>query len=792
MSRMRLFVVPHTHWDREWYLPFEAFQLRLAAVVDELVEVLESDPSFASFTLDGQAIVLEDYLDARPEQEARLRALLAAGRVEVGPSYVLPDELLVGGESLVRNLLIGRAVCERFGAPPSPVGYLPDSFGHPLQLPQILAGFGIESFVFSRGMGDELEELGAVFRWRGPEGSEVLACQQLPNYGNFGHVTDAADAQARIEAIVEQFAGPLERTGGREMLLCAGDDHLPVRRDLPILCAELAARLPATEIRIARYSDYVDAVGRPDLPVHTGELLGSRVQNILRGVNSARLYLKQANERAERRLLDAETLSALHSLRTGEPFPVSDFRLAWRQLLRCQPHDSICGCSCDEVHRDMLVRYALLERQIDALEHRALGGIARADQGAASVGVVNPLPERRRGLVQAPGSEPVAVELDGFSARTIELTPASAPRPSAGSAIESECLRVEARPDGTLSIFDKPSGRRFEHVHRLEDELDMGDLYNFCPVPGASMWRSNGAAVRVLRDGPVIFELELRVSAERPAGLDGDLRAETQTAPLELTTVVRLVQGIRRIEFHTKIENRTRDHRLRAVFGVGAENAAGPVRAEGQFALVDRPLDPPEPQTAWVEPPDPTQHTSGVVALGPLALLTKGLPEYEARRAEHGSELCLTLIRAVGLISRPSGAIATRPLGAGPALATPEGQCLGTHELEYALLPGADTLDATALLRASQDYRHPFVLAPAGTELESPLSIEGDVVFSCLKGAEDGDGLILRCFNPGDSRVHARIEGDFAVSLARLDEADARGQSTELQPGQIVSLRLRA
>ncbi|MBV9006806.1 MAG: hypothetical protein JO181_19220, partial [Solirubrobacterales bacterium] len=125
----RFFVVPHTHWDREWYWPFERFQLELARVVDQVIDVLERDRSFSSFTLDGQAIVLEDYLEVRPENEARLRALLEAGRIEVGPSYMLPDEFLVGAEPLVRNLLLGRAVCERFGGKPSPVGYLPDSFG---------------------------------------------------------------------------------------------------------------------------------------------------------------------------------------------------------------------------------------------------------------------------------------------------------------------------------------------------------------------------------------------------------------------------------------------------------------------------------------------------------------------------------------------------------------------------------------------------------------------------------------------------------------------------------------
>ncbi len=414
----RFHVVPHTHWDREWYAPFEVFQLRLAAVVDEVIEVLETDPAFTCFTLDGQAIVLEDYVETRPENEGRLRALLQANRIEVGPSYVLPDEYLVGAEPLVRNLLVGRAVCERFGARPAPVGYMPDSFGHPAQLPQVLAGFGIDSFIFSRGLGDQIDEVGVVFRWRSPDGSEVRAFQQLPHYGNFV-VGDADDAQARtLEiAIAERFGVALERAGVDDVLLCNGEDHRRIRRDLPALCAELERRLPGASFEIARYSDYAAAVQPDGLPAWTGELLGSRLQNVLRGVNSARLYIKRANERAERRLLEVETLASLSALHAGAPFPVSDFRLAWRQLLKCQPHDSICGCSCDEVHRDMLVRYEQLDRTVAQLQRRALDGFA-AD--GVTAGAINLLPYRRRGLVELPGMEPAFVE----------LATASAPAPS--------------------------------------------------------------------------------------------------------------------------------------------------------------------------------------------------------------------------------------------------------------------------------------------------------------------------------------------------------------------------
>ncbi len=776
------FVVPHTHWDREWYRPFEHFRLELARVVDGVIEVLEGDPDFSSFTLDGQAILLEDYLEVRPENEGRLRALLSSGRLEVGPSYVLPDGILVGGEPLVRNLLMGRAVCERFGGEPSPVGYLPDSFGHPAQIPQLLEGFGIRSFIFSRGLGDQIDEVGVIFRWRSPDGSEVLAFQQLPHYGNFAGLSTVDDAERRVRDIVERFGKVLARAGVNDVLLCNGTDHQPINPELPNWCAELEQRFPGSEFTIAKYDDYVRAVGPVEVPAWTGELIGSRLQNVLRGVNSARLYIKRANERAEQRLLAVETLAALRTLRDGT-LAGADFKLAWRDLLRCHPHDTICGCSCDEVHRDALVRYESLERTLSVLRSRALQGVA--GEGTA-LGVFNPLPYRRRGVAELAGGEPALVELEGFAARTFQAVPARPRRDQAGSVVESDVFRVEGAEDGTLTVIDKQRDRRFEGLHALEDELDAGDLYNFCPVEGDQKWRSGGAALRVLSNGPLVSELELRVEAQRPAGL-----GDSQTRPLTVTTVVRLVQGSRRVEFRTTIDNATRDHRLRVIFPAGA--AAGSVWAEGQFALLKRTLEPPPPLTEWVEPPDPEGHTLGALALGPIAVVTKGLPEYQARTSGGQAELCLTLLRCVGIIAQPAG-LPTRPQGAGPQLITPEGQCLGRHECEYALLTDGDALTEVSLLRESQDYRCGFLTVPSPIEFDPPLGLHGDVIFSCLKEAEDADGLILRCFNPSDSPATAQISGDVTVSTTRLDETGeqpAPDGCLRLGAHGIATLRLR-
>jgi alpha-mannosidase len=281
--------------------------------------------------------------------------------------------------------------------------------------------------------------------------------------------------------------------------------------------------------------------------------------------------------------------------------------------------------------------------------------------------------------------------------------------------------------------------------------------------------------MRVLADGPLVSELELRVEAES----------------LTVRTVVRLVEGSDRVEFRTTIDNAARDHRLRVLFPVGP--AEGPVRAEAHFAVVHRPLSPPPPRVSWVEPPDPTQHTLGAVALGPVALFTKGLPEYAARVVDGRAELCLTLLRCVGIISQPNG-LPTRPRTAGPQLPTPEGQCLGRHECEYALRFDADTLDDLMLFRESQDYRWGFLAVPAELSFGQPLAVEGDVVFSCLTGAEDGDGLILRCFNPSASPTTVRVAGEVSVSLTRLDEATEETLPegvAQVGPFQIVTLRLR-
>jgi mannosylglycerate hydrolase len=380
-------VVSHTHWDREWYLTHEQFRFRLVALVDRLLDLLDADPSYKHFHLDGQTIVLEDYLEIRPEQEPRLRRAIEEGRILIGPWYVMPDEFLVSGESLVRNLVRGHAVSREFGTP-MPVGYLPDLFGHVGQMPQIWRQFGLDNTILWRGFGGP----NAEYWWDAPDGSRVLM-MHLPPEGYCNATRIVFDPDAAMARAEEKVDYERRRTRTGQALLMNGVDHVEPHTAVPALVEKLSA----IDGQIALHSTlpaYVAAVrnvvdrDQPVLDVVRGELrTGTDYANLLPGVLSARVYLKQQNARVQTLLESyAEPLSVFASF-VGARYPAGELRHAWKTLLQNHPHDSICGCSIDAVHEENMTRFARAQQVGDAVVDRALDALADAVP-AAPPGIV--------------------------------------------------------------------------------------------------------------------------------------------------------------------------------------------------------------------------------------------------------------------------------------------------------------------------------------------------------------------------------------------------------------------
>ncbi len=412
-------LVSHTHWDREWYLTFPRFRVQLVETVDAVLDQLETDPEFQHFCLDGQALALEDYLDARPENAGRIRALVAQGALAIGPWFILPDEFLVSGESTVRNLQLGHAIAAKFGGAQK-VGYLPDTFGHLGQMPQILCQAGIDSFIYWRGHGDEIERLGLEWWWEAPDGSRVLAINQEEGYVNaaalgheelwHAHTRRALDPEVAVRKVGELFAKMGARSRSRTWLLGNGCDHHPPQREFGRMVAALAAAYPDTLFTHGSLTDYVAALRRDignDIPAWRGELLGGKTALILSGVWSARMNLKQQNARCQDLLAhQLEPLLAYAHFVHGRPHNTGLVTAAWRELLKNHPHDSICGCSTDQVHRDMLTRYTEVTESGEHLISRTLESLVPAfapqekDDRTTLITVANPLPWRRTEVVE--------------------------------------------------------------------------------------------------------------------------------------------------------------------------------------------------------------------------------------------------------------------------------------------------------------------------------------------------------------------------------------------------------
>ncbi|MGK2947973.1 MAG: alpha-mannosidase [Acidimicrobiales bacterium] len=390
----RVDIVPHTHWDREWYSPFQTFRLRLVDLLDGLLPQLEADPSYAHFLLDGQMAVVDDYLAVRPEAEPRLRALAATGRMAMGPWYALPDEFLVSGETMVRNLQLGLKVAARFGGAMQ-VGYLPDMFGHVAQMPQLLRLFGLEHAVVWRGVPSAIDRSG--FWWSAPDGSTVRAEYLPQGYGNGALVPDDAKALVRRIGEFEEEQGDL-LTG--PILWMNGTDHLLPQPWLGRVVAEANALDAGYELHICSLAEHVAGAPTEGLPSWTGELRSGARANLLMGVASNRVDIKQAAARAERGLERlAEPLSALFL--PAEHWPEALLDEAWLQVIRNSAHDSICACSVDEVCDAVSLRFSEAIEIAEGLTDRAihaLGATVPVD-GYTPV-VVNPSQRARGGLVE--------------------------------------------------------------------------------------------------------------------------------------------------------------------------------------------------------------------------------------------------------------------------------------------------------------------------------------------------------------------------------------------------------
>jgi mannosylglycerate hydrolase len=781
-----------------------------------VLELLEADERMC-FTLDGQLATVDDYLEIRPEADERIRRFVHEGRLAIGPWQTLVDEFLVSGETIMRNLEVGLARAEHFGGAMR-VGYLPDSFGHIAQMPQILRSLGIESAVVWRGVPSAIRS--HAFTWESPDGSSVRAEYLREGYGNAAYAFNVPEPD--LTALEERLRPWFD---GAPVLAMVGTDHMPPVRDLP-------ARAPA-DSRIGTIAGYL---GNPKWLRATrdswrGELRSAARANLLPNVVSTRIDLKQACSRAERAVERyAEPLQALY----GDEWPTAFLDQAWARLLQNAAHDSICGCSADEVSAQVLVRYAEAEQIGDELARRAVKRIA-ANAARGSFVVVNPSPFARDDLVELDVEVPAPWEAVALETPSGELLPTQEASRQLPLLWEVRCRAGEAGQVIRRRLHGRELYGRILNGYRVDRNtitIDVGDSADPESLDVAEVLRELELATA---EGDWVLRIEARprrvVAAVVPAPPLGfttvrpvEAAAATEGEPLTRAALppVRIVRGgdagdsynyapptedalvdepdeerfepgehgpLRRtavlhrvyrwdgheVATQTRFEKRSNEPfvRIELTFDNPCDDQrvrvhmplAEPVDrtlAEGQFAIVER---PPATEGGYGEEPVGAYPASAFVVAGGTALLLEHVTEYEL---VDGSELAVTALRSTGLISRSTNRWREEP--AGPELPIPRAQMRGPHRFAF-----ASSRDAGRALEHAECYRLPFLTAEGRTTDGPPASREGLAVTSAT----------LASLRRRDGAVEARVVNETGDAVT----ADVAGRTVELRPWEIRSLR---
>lgn len=889
-----------THWDREWYRPFQEFRLMFVELVDGLLDLMERDPRFRYFHFDGQTCVLDDYLEVRPEQRARLAQLIRAGRILIGPWFTMPDLFCPGAEALVRNLLLGRRIAAEWGVAAMPVAYTCDMFGHPSQMPQIYQGFGLPDCVLGRGTNEETTP--AFFRWQAPDGSAVF-CFKLQDAGGYGafvgarreleKAPDSPQAEARARDSLRLYIQhELERGNGRTLCLMDALDHMPPASDAPRYLRLIREACPEVAPVHSTLPDFFRAAraGAGEVPVRSGELREPARKRhgylwLIPNCVSSRVRMKQANDRCQV-LLErwAEPWLAFAAVE-GTRVPEGFLRSAWRQVLLNHAHDSICGCSIDQVHRDMMHRFDQAELMAEQLRRRAFAGLSAQSRDPASgdhafsVCLANPLPRPRREAlifdidfphdwptrfhegfrsqavnaftlsdaegqaipcqileVQPQFSErsrlarmgineggasgaryrvaaTVALPAAGYT--TLVVRPAPHPVRCPGSlrtgpvAADNGILAVRIQPNGGLELTDRRSGEAYRDLLTFEDRSEIGDgwFHGQSASDEIVLSAASPAVVSVLHDGPeaVTFRIGLSLSVPRRQDWAGERRSSDRT-PLELVSTVTLRRGADVLDVETRLQNTAEDHRLRLLLPTDAAGATTYL-AHHPFDLVRRSITLDPQSATWSEPDLAEKPFLGLQAVGHgsrgLAFLSAGGLHEGGVVDDERRTLQVTLLRSYRrTVGTPGEQDGLEP---------------GELRWRYALLPysgefpAVEALDRLARLEAGllarQTGRCASGFPAMGGSLPSTRSFlaldQGALVLSTVKTAEDGDGLVVRLWNPTGKaasdtlRCERPIATAQAVSLSEAAPAPDRVQVRDgalrvrAAPHRVVTLRVR-
>ncbi|EKM5760650.1 mannosylglycerate hydrolase [Cronobacter turicensis] len=798
----RVHITPHMHWDREWYFTTEASRILLVNNMEEILTRLEQDADYLCYVLDGQTAVLEDYFAVKPQHRERVRALVEAGKLIIGPWYTQTDTTIVAGESIARNLLYGLRDCRPFGEPMK-IGYLPDSFGMSGQLPHIYNQFGITRAMFWRGCSARHGSDKTEFLWQSADGSSVTA-QVLPLGYAIGKYLPEEEAALR-KRLDPCFAALEKASLTREILLPNGHDQMPLQQNIFAVMEKLREIYPQREFVMSRFETvfaHIEAM-RETLPTLKGEFIDGRSMRVHRTIGSTRMDIKIAHAHIENKMVNLlEPLAAI-AWSLGFEYHHGLFEKMWKEILKNHAHDSIGCCCSDAVHREIANRFSLAHDMADNLltfyMRKIVDSIPACDGDKLTLFNLMPCPRnevinttvRLRGqrfalwdeqgapvayfiraaraldpglvdrqLVHYGHDEPfmeydiqLFQPLPAMGYATLRLEPGvtgkqcQAPEQDAPR-LENRFWRITVNANGTVRLEDKQSGLTYDQVFELEESSDDGDEYDYSPARAEWVLRSGTQTA----EHQIIHEAwqshaTIRLAMNVPVNLAA--RAARQcNGYLEAQLRVTLSHNSPRIDVAVTLNNQADDHRVR--LRIPTPFACEQVLTDTQFGSVYRPVeDDPMArweEEGWEEAPVPVWNFLNYAALEQqgqgIALFTEGLREVEIVGERHDT-FALTLLRGVGALGK--GGLALRPgRPSGIHLPTPDSQMRGELSCRLSLWPFQGNALAAGVAQQARNWLTPvqcYNKIPWDAMKLNPSGITTPPCYSLLQMTSNGAQL---------------------------------------------------
>ncbi|WP_394887131.1 mannosylglycerate hydrolase [Clostridium butyricum] len=761
----KVHIVPHMHWDREWYFSTEESRILLVNNMKEIMDMLENNPDYPYFVMDGQTAILEDYLAVKPQDKERIKKLVEEGKLIIGPWYTQTDEMVVGGESIVRNLLYGIKDCGEFGDYMK-IGYLPDSFGQSAQMPQILNGFDIKHSMFWRGCSERKGTGKTEFNWTSDDGSEVVV-QMLPlGYAIGKYLPTDIDA---LKKRMEKYFPVLDRGATTEHeILPNGHDQMPVQKNIFNVIEKLKELYTDREFFLSRYENIFEELEKEsNRDTISGEFLDGKYMRVHRSIFSTRMDIKAANARIESKITNILEPLASIAYSLGFEYHHGLIELIWKEIMKNHAHDSIGCCCSDKVHKEIMNRFLLAEEKVDRLIEfykRKITDAISCEKALDKLTIFNLMPYEREEIIRAQiitkmksfemvNDEDIKLDFqvihkeeidaglidrqivhygnyDPFMIYTIEfkdVVPAMGYKTylikesefmiekeyEAVNKIDNDFYEIEVNENGTLKILDKKMNKTFDNVLLMENGGDEGDEYDFSPLVDEKLiFNTHVKAEYSIKKNKFNNEIKISYRLDVPKNIESR-KNNNIDGYVDFNISINVPNDKARIDIVFDIDNQACDHRIRTYIPTNIASKFSV--SDNQFGYIkrdvyDEAMDVWEKE-GWDERPDSIYPMLTFVGLSDeehgVAVLTNSTREFEIV-GEKFDTIAITLFRSVGFLGKEE--MVRRPgRPSGIKLPTPDSQLIGNITIDFAIATHEkSTLEANVANMAKQ-YLTPMV-----------------------------------------------------------------------------------